>query len=411
MNEVIRSIYNNAIRAIEVVLFGNEVEIRFFDAAILQTSQYSKPHFHLIQKQQNNHSAIEVVLFGNEVEIRLGFNRRQPNKSIKGTPTLPQPKPLLSLKSLQTTKKNNLINLDNLVKIKVKKPNKMNKVNIFLTATLIIAASACSSRSSKTSETATPETIELENLDLRDEVYYYNDVPYTGKALWYAPDGAEGTASWEMKEGKFHGEHKRRSSEWGLTGNYKNGKKHGEWTETEPCREVIQNYLDDMKHGEWKYYLDMCYDKSQHITEIWENDALMQRTTEIWENDVLNQTNVLIQSKTEIWENDVLISERNNLRQKPVSAVGSIHVSFAGEDLSKYEPYTSFIEEDVSEYAFHIAITTQKHVKDFKWIGIDRNDDGVILGIEELFSLPDFTEDITIIAAMTISGKIGRAHV
>jgi len=188
----------------------------------------------------------------------------------------------------------------------------MNKVHIFLTVSAVmIAAMGCGGGgSSRGSETAAmPETIELEKLDLRDDVYYYNDAPYTGMALWYAPGGAEGTASWEMKDGRFHGEHKRRSSEWGLTGNYKDGKKDGEWTETEPCSEIVQYYKDDMKHGEWSYHLDMCSDKSQRITETWENDALTQRITEIWENDVINQTNILVQSKTEIWENDVLINE------------------------------------------------------------------------------------------------------
>ena len=74
-----------------------------------------------------------------------------------------------------------------------------------------------------TAQTAETSEIDFGKLALKGDVYYLNNVPFTGKAIRY------GESKYEMKDGRFHG----RCEEWDgaerSVGNYKNGKKDGEW--------------------------------------------------------------------------------------------------------------------------------------------------------------------------------------
>ena len=85
------------------------------------------------------------------------------------------------------------------------------------------------------------EMIDFEKLVLKGDVYYLNNVPFTGKAGYQK----EMHESWEVKDGKFHGEYAYYLDGCETIGNYKNGKKHGKWVGScdgeESMREIWEN--------------------------------------------------------------------------------------------------------------------------------------------------------------------------
>ena len=90
------------------------------------------------------------------------------------------------------------------------------------------AAAAAAVLSAQTAETPKKDdgSVDFGKLTLKGDVYYLNNVPFTGKAI----DGDE-RRSWEMKDGRFHGRCAEMDNEGVQSvGNYKNGKKDGEWT-------------------------------------------------------------------------------------------------------------------------------------------------------------------------------------
>ena len=106
---------------------------------------------------------------------------------------------------------------------------------------------------------AVPAGVELKKLQLRNGVYYLNNVPYTGVAnkpkdppdCWECME-----EKWEMKDGRFHGKYEATGPGVGVVGTYKEGKKHGKWQDFDHDLSVIGNYKDDKKQGEWKYSSD-----------------------------------------------------------------------------------------------------------------------------------------------------------
>jgi hypothetical protein len=67
--------------------------------------------------------------------------------------------------------------------------------------------------------------IDFDKLVLKGDMYYLNNVPFTGKAGYQKEMHEE----WEFKDGKFHGEYAYYFDGCQTIGNYKNGKKHGKW--------------------------------------------------------------------------------------------------------------------------------------------------------------------------------------
>ena len=119
--------------------------------------------------------------------------------------------------------------------------------------------------------------IEFDKLKKKNGIYYFNNVPFTGKAQ---KDG-DCREKWEMKDGKFHGKYEGGHPNGVVSGNYKNGEKHGEWQQVfwggandDSCTE-IQHYKDGKKHGEWQY----LFNDELYKTETYKNDKLIKEWT------------------------------------------------------------------------------------------------------------------------------------
>ena len=177
----------------------------------------------------------------------------------------------------------------------------MKTLNIFLAVAMIVVVLGCGGRKADVDEVITtiteadtivknademqeaemPETIELEKLQLKGDVYYFNDVAYSGKATRETKSKhywEEKTETWEMKNGKFHGEYSENAWEAGILGNYKDGKKHGEWQIYHSHWLEVQHYKDGKKHGEWMYF-DHSESEESYKIEIYENDVLIEERT------------------------------------------------------------------------------------------------------------------------------------
>jgi hypothetical protein len=83
--------------------------------------------------------------------------------------------------------------------------------------------------------------IDFENLTQKGDLYYLNNVPFTGKAGYQRGEHA----SWEFKDGKFNGEYTFYFDGCGTNGNYKNGKKDGKWISSCGGEETIEIWKDD----------------------------------------------------------------------------------------------------------------------------------------------------------------------
>ena len=168
----------------------------------------------------------------------------------------------------------------------------MKKIILNLSILALVASGCGSKKTNDTETTAKTEErsdfIEIDKLVLKGDVYYLNNVPFTGKAK---EEQDCCTEIWEMKDGKFHGKYEGEYPVGTTTGTYKEGKKHGEWIDIlEPPYETrtkqIENYKDGKKHGEWKYFwVEQRWDgeKLKYIdhlikTETYKNDKLMATT-------------------------------------------------------------------------------------------------------------------------------------
>jgi hypothetical protein len=107
-----------------------------------------------------------------------------------------------------------------------------------------------------------PTEIALYNLQEKNGIYYWNDVPFSGKAKKttkmsevFGED--ETFETWEMKDGKFHGEYTSERDNGGYSG-------------------ISGNYKDGKKHGEWQYF---TLDKELYKTETYKNDKLIKEWT------------------------------------------------------------------------------------------------------------------------------------
>jgi hypothetical protein len=76
-----------------------------------------------------------------------------------------------------------------------------------------------------------PTEIDYNQLQKKGGIYYLNNEPFTGTAKKVAGEegGQQEIETWEMKDGKFHGEYINSGPGFGVTGTYKDGKKHGEF--------------------------------------------------------------------------------------------------------------------------------------------------------------------------------------
>ena len=133
-----------------------------------------------------------------------------------------------------------------------------------------------------------PETIEIGKLQIRDDVFYFNDVPYSGLVLGAGhiiPDYGDQSSeieTYEMKDGLFHGKYDLFAPGREIRGNYRYGKKHGEWRFMENYAENVANisyeiWQDGIREGEWRHFTYYySTDTQEHYkTEIWENGSLV----------------------------------------------------------------------------------------------------------------------------------------
>ncbi|MCL2063445.1 MAG: hypothetical protein FWG98_03605 [Candidatus Cloacimonetes bacterium] len=132
------------------------------------------------------------------------------------------------------------------------------------------------------------ETIEIGKLQIRDEVYYFHDIPYSGVVLGashiipeYADQSSE-IETYEMSEGLFHGKYELIAPGRDIRGNYRYGKKHGEWRFMEDYAENVANirheiWQDGIREGEWLHFTYYYSTDSQehYKTEVWENGSLV----------------------------------------------------------------------------------------------------------------------------------------
>ena len=146
------------------------------------------------------------------------------------------------------------------------------------------AAAAAAVLSAQTAETPKKDdgSVDFEKLTLKGDVYYLNNVPFTGKArksIYDDLNGGDGEAKYEMKDGKFHGKYISELPNATITGTYKEGKQHGEWVHEGGDTDMgsynaIEHYKDGKKDGEWKFF------KSKggqlYKTETWKNDKLIK---------------------------------------------------------------------------------------------------------------------------------------
>ncbi|MDR1830987.1 MAG: TonB family protein [Candidatus Fibromonas sp.] len=130
------------------------------------------------------------------------------------------------------------------------------------------------------------EPINIDKLQKIDDVYFYQNKPYTGTVKYSNEDcggcglfyyiGNIKNGKWHgkmetinegetyienYKEGKLHGKWEKRDDEVNITTNYEDGKLHGEWKEFRYDFEdnkkylyCVGNYKNGNKHGEWKYF-------------------------------------------------------------------------------------------------------------------------------------------------------------
>ena len=119
----------------------------------------------------------------------------------------------------------------------------------------------------------------IKKLQKKGDVYYLNNVAYTGivinpkeKGCWDCME-----EKFEMKDGKRHGKYESSGPGVSRVGNFKNGKMHGEWIIYDHANKNIEHYKDDKKHGEWKYF-----DSDVLVrTETYKDDVLIKE----WEKN------------------------------------------------------------------------------------------------------------------------------
>ena len=130
----------------------------------------------------------------------------------------------------------------------------MKKIILNLSILALVASGCASKKTNDTETTAqteeTSDFIEFDKLVLKGDVYYLNNVPFTGKAIQY-------DSQWEMKDGRFHGKCEEWEGPEQFIGNYKNGKKDGEWE--------ITVYGD--------------FDTPKVVIEIWKKGKLIKKWT------------------------------------------------------------------------------------------------------------------------------------
>jgi len=156
-----------------------------------------------------------------------------------------------------------------------------------------------------------PAEITLEKLQKKGDIYYFNNVPFSGKAINEKEQGCWDCMEeqWEMKDGKFHGKYESSGPGIHRVGNYEYGKKHGEWITNDHNIRIVEHYKDGKEHGEWKYFDDSDDAEGLYKTETYKDGVKIKEWTADGLEATIIKTIKAYQNKDEETLNNLILKD------------------------------------------------------------------------------------------------------